>query len=282
MTGRPVWEVLTGAVRGGAHEAAGLPLQDSVGWWPGPGPGAEQRGAERVVLAVSDGHGSRDCFRSDRGARLAVGWACLAGEEALERGALAGPVADLERAGAALVADVVQRWRASVLADLSESPPTEEELAQASADWCDGDPLLAYGATLLLAVATAERLLLAQLGDGQILIVDPAGQVTCPIVPDPASVAGATSSLFQANAANACRVVALDLTAAPLDVVLLASDGYGNAFADAHWQVQVGSDVHEQLREDGPGAVRKRLASWLADAARAGGDDASLGILSRI
>ena len=75
---------------------------------------------------------------------------------------------------------------------------------------------------------------------------------------------------------------AVDVVDSGPDVVLLASDGYGNAFADPDWHVPVGRDVHQQLREDGADAVRGRLRGWLSDAAGAAGDDATVGILFRV
>lgn len=280
-TAEPGWEVMTGAALGGMHARAGMPLQDAVGWWPGPRDDGGEH-AEEVVLAVADGHGSRECFRSDRGARLAVGWACLAGAEALADGKFrSGQDGDSYGAAKAMVADIVDRWRASVQADLVDSPPVEEEIAGTSLGWPTGNPSLAYGTTLLLAVASWHSLILAQLGDGQILTVDPGGHVSCPMPPDPVSVAGATSSLAQADAASACRITVVDLVSAPLNLVLLSSDGYGNAFVDPDWQLQVGRDVDKQLREDGPVAVRARLGGWLVDAANACGDDATVAILTR-
>jgi hypothetical protein len=97
---------------------------------------------------------------------------------------------------------------------------------------------------------------------------------------DPASVAGTTSSLARPDAARVARTALVDARA--VATVLLATDGYGNAFADPHWQGEVGRDVRDQLLHDGPSAVRERLAGWVGDAAAVGGDDATLAIVTRV
>jgi hypothetical protein len=270
------WEVLQASARGSVHVRDGTPPQDAVAWWPGPDAGAGDgwvhRAAE-VVVAVSDGVGSRDCFRSDRGSYLAAMLACAMGADLLRTGVPADELAGR------LMADVAVRWRTAVQGDLAEQPVTADERAGVSAGWSDGDPVLAYAATLLVAVATPTALALVQLGDGDLLLVDDGGRVGCPMPADPSSVAGSTSSLARADAAAVARTALVD--AGAVAAALLATDGYGNAFADPDWQGEVGRDVCEQLVHDGPTAVRERLDSWVGDAAAVGGDDATLAILWR-
>jgi hypothetical protein len=168
-----------------------------------------------------------------------------------------------------------------VHADLAAAPIRAEELDGTSPDWADSGPELAYAATLLVAVATPDRLLLVHLGDGDLLVVGPDGVVGRPLPADPASVAGTTSTLSQPDAVEASRGTVLDLATDPVDLLLMATDGYGNAFADPGWPARVGRDLHDQLRDDGPPQVRGRLGGWVADAASVGGDDATLALLVR-
>ena len=233
------------------------------------------RPAPGVVVAVSDGVGSRDCFRSDRGAPHGGGGR-VCRRHRLPRGTYP------EDGGAGLIHQgIVARWTASVRADLAAYPVRGEELTDTSVAWDDADPALAYAATLLVAVATPDRLLLAQLGDGDLLVVDAAGDVTCPLPPDPSSVAGTTATLMQPDAATIGRTRLLDLANEPVDLVLLATDGYGNAFADPDWTGRVGRDVRDQLRTDGTTSVRGRIGDWVTDAATVGGDDAASALLVR-
>lgn len=269
------WDVAFGSARGGVHVRDGRPREDAVAWWPGPG---AAHGAAEVVVAVSDGVGSRDCFRSDRGAWVAVSVACAVGADLLRGGGLVAADPGLH----GLWSDVAARWQEVVRADLESEPFTEEELAGTSGHLAERDPVLAYAATLLLVVATADRLLVGQLGDGDLLLVASDGTVRDPLPPDAESVAGVTSSLAQPDAAAVARSTVVDLAATAVDTVLVCTDGYGNAFADPQWQADVGRDVRTQLAEDGVPAVRARVGGWVQEAADVGGDDATLAVLTRI
>src|SRR5919202_522458 len=60
------WRVIGESVQGASHASDGLPNQDAIYWTPPSGAGA------RLILALSDGHGSAKHFRSAIGAALAV------------------------------------------------------------------------------------------------------------------------------------------------------------------------------------------------------------------
>ena len=60
------WSVITGSAIGKTHVRKGTPNQDAVGFYQFPGSGSA------CVLAVSDGHGSEKCARSEIGSSLAV------------------------------------------------------------------------------------------------------------------------------------------------------------------------------------------------------------------
>lgn len=59
------WRTIKASVRGAAHYRAGLPNQDAVRV-------ARFNDDLPLFVALADGHGSAKCFRSQRGARLAV------------------------------------------------------------------------------------------------------------------------------------------------------------------------------------------------------------------
>lgn len=71
-----LWRVMGRRVTGAAHQRAGKPCQDAIGW-------REEDGA--VVLVVADGHGSERSPHSDEGARLAVDIATAAPLEPLRQ-----------------------------------------------------------------------------------------------------------------------------------------------------------------------------------------------------
>ena len=58
-------------------------------------------------------------------------------------------------------------------------------------------------------------------------------------------------------------------------------DGYANSFASPSWRTDAGLDLRNHVRRDGLADVAKKLPSWLADSAIAGGDDVSMALLQR-
>ena len=264
------WQVGTAVVRGAAHELTGLPLQDAVG-------SREIHGG--LALAVADGHGNRRHFRSARGAELAIeaGLGAAAG--------LAGRLAASPRtasltalARAELVPALLRQWQRTVHDDLAERPlvPGEQRLARRD------DPVtVPYGSTLLLAVVSSPWLLLAQIGDGDIVVVGPDGTATVPVPGDPLLDGLRTTSLCQPDAAGSFRLAAVHLGASRVAAVLLASDGFGNAQTAEPWYPPFGADLVRLGRQHGPDWVCGQLPGWVARCASAegSGDDAAAALL---
>src|SRR6516165_8599627 len=154
------WQAVTATERGAAHRAAGLPNQDAVEVRPLDG---------GMVAAVADGHGHARHFRSARGARLAVSIACQAAADLATRpGGLPALPDDLRHL---LVPDIVTQWRDAVHRDVTAEPFTRAEESVRRSD----DVTIPYGTTLLVAIGAGERLLLAQIGDGDIVCIRPDG-----------------------------------------------------------------------------------------------------------
>lgn len=195
----------------------------------------------------------------------------------------------LSSTGAGFGRRLTDRWRQLVEAHRAANPAGWDEAIaaleragdrQAPAE-LHGNPLLAYGSTLLFAVITAEGLLYGQLGDGDILEIGDPPAVRRPLPADPRLVGNLTTSLCQPDSWRDFRVAFRPAAAAPL-AVLLATDGYGNSFRDPAGFLQVGPDLVDALRNDGLAAVRDHLPGWLEETSREGsGDDISAGLLIR-
>ncbi len=143
------WTVVGSSVAGSSHAARGVACQDAF---------AHHETDGVVVIAVADGAGSK--AKSDVGARIAV-------ERAVAHLAARGKAAlDSSLAGAAEAA----------------LQAIKEEAASAGAEVSD------YAATLLLAVAAADRARVFQIGDGAI--------VACAAVQNPILVNGETPYHF--------------------------------------------------------------------------------------
>ncbi|MGI8702299.1 MAG: protein phosphatase 2C domain-containing protein, partial [Nocardioidaceae bacterium] len=228
------------------------------------------RGA--LVVAVSDGHGMKAAFRAHIGASIAVD---VATEEALTRRkrwrAAVDDVGAADWLARDFTAAVVGGWRRRVRQHRATYPFTADELTFAghviphsptpprredatsdgetvavnseTVELDDAEALIAYGATLLVAMATGQRVLAWQLGDGD-LIASVGSQPAGPAVPgDPQLFGNRTTSLCLPGAEEEVRSSVLRLDDAPT-LLVAASDGYGNAMAAEDWQARLGSDLH--------------------------------------
>ncbi len=268
------WTALEGSARGAAHEQTQLPNQDAVAT-------RTLRHGRLVVAALADGHGGARYVRSDTGSRMAVDIACTllvdrAGE--LTRGPITDQRAErlLQRLRTEIVPTIVSRWRERVAADVAARPFTDDERARAGSP-LDDEPVLAYGATLLVAVTTEQLVALAQLGDGDILVVR-RGEVLLPVERDERLVASQTTSLCLDSATDDFRCVLLtDVDG--MELVLMSTDGYANSFADDDWEHIVGRDLVARREELGTDGIEEHLPEWLAASAAASGDDTSIALL---
>ena len=279
------WRVIGASVRGAGHVRAGLPKQDAIRWLPEAGEGVP------LTVAASDGHGSAKYFRSDAGALLAVDTAMQVMQEFLKgQPEGAAPSAIKRTAEERLPQELVRRWKEAVEAALRDTPFSADELeglaksdGPAACQAVEASPLLAYGATLLIVVVTESFILYLQLGDGDILAVTEAGEVSRPLAGDERLFANETTSLCTPNAWRDMRVRFQVLSSLPPALILLSTDGYANSFRDDAGFLKVGSDLLEIIRTDGLGKVRDSLEMWLTEASQAGsGDDVTLGVVCRM
>ena len=266
------------SVRGAGHVRHGQPNQDA--WIV-----SERLGA--AVAAVSDGHGGARHWRSARGAELAVEVAAQVLHEAAPSLARGSAKDCAEQAARWVPARLVAAWRARVGAELSQDPVRIDELdlvveaeGEDARATVSADPVLAYGATLLVALRLPQRLVLFQLGDGDIVMVDPQGQASRPVADDQRLAGNLTTSLCRAGAADDFRCKVIDQSAADCPLLMLSTDGYANSFADDAGFLQVGTDFRRLIDEHGIEAVAQQLPAILAHVSENGsGDDVTLAMM---
>ncbi len=280
---RIAWKTADASVRGSSHVRSGLPNQDAAASSVIPGDADQPTTA---IVAVSDGHGGARHFRSQVGSALAANIAISALRDFLVRFSAPGGAASLTQAHLdELMRSLVGEWTEAVVADLASKPITSEELERLEAQSEDAyasveeSPLLAYGATLLIAAATDELLVYLQLGDGEILSVSADGVTSRPLPEDDRLVGNQTTSLCQPDAWSDFRsawVVAPHLPS----LVLLSTDGYVNSFRSDDDFLKIGADYLQILREQGISTLSSELPAILDEATRQGsGDDITLAIL---
>jgi hypothetical protein len=288
------WQACWATCTGPSHVRRGVAREDAV----------TATGRDGVLaVAVSDGHGMARAFRAHVGSQLAADVAVAEALTARQR--WGGPVSDIDAAtwlAEEFTNVVLHKWRALVRQHRDANPFTEAELASAgygsgeldigdgedrigpagqdgaALQLADDDALVAYGTTLLVAMAAGRRVLAWQLGDGD-LVAAIGGRPTGPVVPvDPTLFGNRTTSLCLPGAEQQARSGALYLDAEPV-LLVIATDGFGNAMVADDWQQQLGSDLHERLSSGPFDDTAQRIPSWAQEAAIASGDDVTVALL---
>ena len=277
------WPAVAASVRGVQHERSGQPNQDAF---------ALQAAADRglpLAVAVSDGHGSPKCFRSDAGARIAVEVATKLMLKFAETQPSEATSVDAGCAKERLPETLLIAWRDAIAQALAANELSPEELGALEAQAgtaarlaVEENQFIAYGATLLAVLLTDSFALYLQLGDGDILVVGDGGEVVRPIPRDPQLLGNETTSLCSHEAWRAAKVAVAPLAERRPALILLSSDGYANSFAHDADFLQVGADLLRIVRSAGLDTVRDNLAAWLAETSAAGsGDDITLAMICR-
>ncbi|MEU0694031.1 protein phosphatase 2C domain-containing protein [Streptomyces niveus] len=282
-TSTVAWELLDGGVKGVAKKYS----QDR-------GRALTTADGRAVVLAVADGHGSRAHFRSELGARWAVeaftAGARIYAHEVVRRGQDAANWPRLLAEARSLPQQVVHAWRRRVQIHEANSPAhgrkpgaapggtagaTAGTAVRPTAGSAPDADLAVYGSTLVGAVVTERLLVCWQLGDGDIVLVDPDGTTRMPFYTGP-DMGDETESLCEPEAWRKARLHWQPLTGGPPPGVLISTDGLSKSFADHEGFLAFASGVRSRAASHGVAAVQAQLPDWLGHAAKYSGDDATL------
>lgn len=278
------WLAAGASVLGRHHETSSLPNQDAWGWRRLASPA----GAERLVLAVSDGHGGASYFRSDRGARFAVDCALDCFEQLSQ--SPEWNVRDAQVSAGGFPGMLLPAWEARVLRDLLGDPFRREELERLVATPGDGGEeaalrvlrhgVKAYGATLLLVfVDSREGWVVIQAGDGDVVVVAADGRAREVVEHDPKLFANQTTSLSSLDPMIFRMASGTDI--ADVRGILAGTDGVKNSWADENQYLRFQAGVVEEARKLHPESFAERLTGWLHRMATTGAcDDTTLGLLA--
>ncbi len=274
------WKIISKTVRGPTHDRLELPNQDHI----------KIAQSDLVIVAVSDGHGSAKCFRSDVGSRIAAQAAIDVVERFFKGDWTGSSFADKKsEVEFGIPKGIAREWRERVSVDVEQSPFNDKERERLVAQEGDetfarivANPHLAYGATILTVAISEDLLVYLQLGDGDILAVFNSGEVARPLPSDDRLFANETTSLSSGTAWQDFRT-GIQLASRGLpSLILLATDGYSNSFKDDASFLKAGSDFLDLIRsEGGIDEVEKHLGEWLSESAQMSGDDVTLGLLYR-
>lgn len=243
-------------IAGAAHRSQYRPCQDRTA--------AFSRcygDVEATVLLVSDGHGHPTHFRSERGAALALDAAREALEPFMSKAGHSAAEDVPEPLFRELFADILRRWYSKILTDWKNDPPLDPGI---------NPPVLAYGCTLIGAVAYPGGWFAFQLGDGAAVGLDAAGMLEEPVPGDLRCMGALTTSLCS-NGAEDFRYCAGN--AAPA-VLMLCSDGLENCYGSrAELAGDFLLDVACGIASDGAEATVCRLQTLLPEFSAAGSRD---------
>lgn len=279
MSGKQ-WTAVVASVIGDLHIKKNLPNQDAIAYYRLPG------NSSALVMAVSDGHGSEKCPRSDIGAALAVNTAVkvfmdswslmksrLSESAAVDR---KSTLANIERhIRKDITKQLVDNWVSAVDAHMT-SVPLQVEKAQANR-------LLAYGATLTIVFLCDHFSTCMRLGDCEVLIVDADSKVGRIAPINKEDVGDDTDSLCMPNADKRFRVFfhgSDNISRHGNRLYLICSDGYEKAFESNAGFEQSAIDF-AKLVSSGKGreTVEQQMESWLREYSNYSGDDVSVGLL---
>lgn len=232
-----------------------------------------------ALAVVSDGHGDDPFVRSDKGAAFAVEAAkwCVSGF-------LAGvnPAAFLAHSDGfltQLAKSIISDWNDRVRAHFAWTPFTEAELRglpnKLAERYAAGTKIEeAYGATLLVAVATEQYWFGLHIGDGKCVVCREPGKFGQPIPWDEKCVLNATTSICSADAIGSFRYFFSEETP---DAIFVASDGIDDCFSNDAQLYDFYEAVLALFGQYELAAAKAELAEYLPKMSAAGsGDDMSV------
>lgn len=198
-------------VTGGSHIKHGKECQDAS---------FKADNSSVVIAVVADGHGDDNCFRSAKGAKLAV--ACAAkGIDEFVRIHEAGfglfkskdslLLTNPDKALRDLIKHIIALWQENVEKDYNAFPFTAEELRKADEKnrkrFEEGKKISkAYGATLIAAAVTKNYWFGFHLGDGRFTALYKDGSFDQPVPWDDKCYLNVTTSICDDDASDQSRV----------------------------------------------------------------------------
>lgn len=277
------YDVIGKSVTGASHTKSNLPNQDSVACF-----GDTANNKHFVFGIVSDGHGSKKCFRSHLGSSFATEvlneiftqLSDLIKEDSNQQSIKQYVVDELPTM-------IVESWREKVLEHLESYPYSADDLSLLSLSKTDLNSskfektkFVPYGATLLGVLLLKKHVVYVQLGDGDILITTEDGEVFRRLQEDDRLLGNETTSLCLETAKNDFRIVIDFIQEAPPHFILVTTDGFVNAYKEDIELFKFPSDVSKLHREKGFDYIKENLSDWLEETSvKASGDDTSMCII---
>lgn len=226
-------------IRGEDHIRKGTPCEDASNSVNYP---------EIQVIALSDGHGSSECFRSAKGSEIAVE---IAKKNLLLMAKNLSENDDLDfflrypRKRSYLMRQltdtIVSEWTQAVNDHFKKNPLTKEEEKFYSPT---NSISYIYGATLLAAMKYKDYIFCIHQGDGRFFAVYENGEIEQAVPWDQICEGNSTTSLCNLDASNRFRNEVLFIKDNPIAAIFLCSDGVEDAYRDTYADL---GGLHEEL-----------------------------------
>lgn len=263
------------SVQGSNHIAWGRPCEDASGSYANPE-------KHYYVAAVSDGHGADECYRADKGSKIAVEIAMKNLQELAEKMTrtpeqearfyqdILGGVRYQQMTMRHLTDVIHAEWVNRVREDLQTNVPTEEELAplleKKKRNYAQSDrPEQIYGCTLMAALWMQKCLLLIHQGDGRCDVFYTDGTVNQPIPWDSRCVGTQTTSLCDDDAEPSFRSCVIDFQKKPVMACYLGCDGVEDAYRDSEENMAGVHTFYKGLTYEVAHRTPEQLDAYLAE-----------------
>jgi len=275
-------------VPGGSHIKQGKVCQDAS---------FKFANTEVSIAIVADGHGDDNCFRSDRGAKLAVACAARGITDFVKfhkskfstgffRKKTVPSQSDFDKAIRDLVKHIIASWQVKVEEDYTAFPfsPAELELADAKhrKKFEEGkSPGKAYGATLIACAITEDYWFGIHIGDGRLTALYPDGSFDQPVPWDDKCYLNVTTSVCDDDAFEQARsYFSFNEAKTPPVVVFLCTDGIDDNYpveGNENHLFKLYRTIALTFAEDGFESTYKQLSELANQFATKGkGDDTSI------
>jgi hypothetical protein len=235
-----------------------------------------------AIVAVADGHGDPNCFRSRYGSQFAVESAMENLTEFCSNMVLEDLFDEKEQKKVfqQLIDSILGKWYMKIEDQLSAMPFTEEEMRSVSDKYKErfnrGERLeTAYGSTLLCVALTANYCFGLQIGDGSIVMVSyQNAEMSQPMPPDEECFSNITTSICDKDASNKFRYfVSRNLPLA----FFVGSDGIDDSFDGVDELLSKYRGILSLFGEYGFGKSVEEIESYLPNLSKRGsGDDVSM------
>ena len=229
------------------------------------------------VIVVSDGHGSSNFTRSDRGSRFACEVSVDAARAFLED--LNPDDLECKELRDSIVMQlcryILLRWNLLVDQDALIDPFTEAEVEKVSDKYkqryLNGESVEhAYGCTLILVILTQNFCLAIRNGDGECVTVDRDGCFTTPIPWNEKCELNVTTSLCDSHAIDDFRY--FYSTALPA-AIFIGSDGVDDSYASVDELYNLYRHICLKALNDGTDAAAEHVERLLPEITKRGSTD---------